>query len=148
MANNSKVSKTPPVGYKNPPKHTQFKPGKSGNDKGRPKGKIPSSQILAKLLGIKMTINTGGTEKTVTRQEALFLGLIRDALKGVPSARKQLFQLLHELEAGEKLSPAEPVIGPDDESLIKSYYENNPSVSQNSVKKAKSTVKIVKASPK
>ena len=27
-----------PVGYKTPPKNTQFQPGQSGNPKGRPKG--------------------------------------------------------------------------------------------------------------
>jgi hypothetical protein len=41
------AKKTPPakgdsgdyqVGYGKPPKHTQFKPGKSGNPQGRPKG--------------------------------------------------------------------------------------------------------------
>jgi hypothetical protein len=29
---------TEKVGYKNPPKNTQFQPGKSGNPAGRPKG--------------------------------------------------------------------------------------------------------------
>jgi hypothetical protein len=29
------------VGYKRPPKHTQFRPGQSGNPKGRPRGAPP-----------------------------------------------------------------------------------------------------------
>ena len=29
---------TYPIGYKKPPRDTQFKPGQSGNFKGRPKG--------------------------------------------------------------------------------------------------------------
>ena len=30
------------VGYRKPPKHSQFKKGKSGNPKGRPKRKPPA----------------------------------------------------------------------------------------------------------
>jgi hypothetical protein len=38
------------VGYKNPPKHTQFKPGQSGNPGGLPKGTPKVSIALMKLL--------------------------------------------------------------------------------------------------
>ena len=120
MPNNSQVPPTSSVGYKNPPKHSQFKPGKSGNPRGRPKGKVPVSQMLAKLLAIKMKVNAGGTEKTVTRQEALFMSLISTGLKGGLSASKLLIQLLLDHEAaentnsrqeGQRSIPLLPIIG-------------------------------------
>lgn len=35
------------IGYKKPPKETQFKPGVSGNPKGRPK-KVKQEELIAK----------------------------------------------------------------------------------------------------
>ena len=39
------------VGYKKPPKRTQFKPGQSGNPRGRPKGTKNLKTDLAEALG-------------------------------------------------------------------------------------------------
>jgi hypothetical protein len=36
------------VGYKRPPKATQFKPGKTGNARGRPKGSRKQTPISSK----------------------------------------------------------------------------------------------------
>ena len=38
------------VGYGKPPKANQFKPGKSGNPKGRPKGARSEATMLVELL--------------------------------------------------------------------------------------------------
>ena len=95
-----------------------------------------------------MKINTGGGDKTVTREEAVFISLIRDAVKGVASARKQLIQLVLDIEAEQKITPADTAVGPDDKSLIESYLQNNSPGTQLPIKPVKSTIKIVKASNK
>ena len=44
------------VGYKNPPKSTQFKKGQSGNPAGRKKKPVPKSLLEAMLLELSDTI--------------------------------------------------------------------------------------------
>ncbi len=39
------------VGYRKPPKHTRFKPGQSGNPRGRPKGTKNLKTDLIEELG-------------------------------------------------------------------------------------------------
>ena len=38
------------VGYGNPPQHTRFKKGQSGNPRGRPKGTLNLATVLARTL--------------------------------------------------------------------------------------------------
>jgi len=45
MSEDKKSNKDKKVGYKKPPKKTQFKKGKSGNPKGRPKKSNPQEKI-------------------------------------------------------------------------------------------------------
>src|SRR4051812_10472457 len=87
------------AGYGKPPKHFRFKPGQSGNPKGRPKGRIPLARLLEKHLDAKMTVTIGGQQKTITRREALVIGFVGDALKGKDKVRKQVLDLLLLLEA-------------------------------------------------
>ena len=49
------------TGYGKPPHHSRFKPGHSGNPRGRPKGKISLSQLLDKHLNAKVTVTSGGS---------------------------------------------------------------------------------------
>jgi len=61
------------IGKGNPPKHTQFKPGQSGNPKGRPK--LPDiKEALAKILE--------GDEDGMTALEEILKALIKKAKKG------------------------------------------------------------------
>ena len=53
------------TGYKKPPKHSQFKKGESGNNKGRPKNKpISIFHYLEKLLRKKITVKDNGSIRT------------------------------------------------------------------------------------
>lgn len=114
-----------PIGYSKPPTHTRFKPGKSGNPKGRPKGKVSLSQLFAKHLDAKVTVTVGGQQKSMTRREALIIGFIGDALKGKDKVRKQLLDLLLLIEAQTASDvPAEASHAEDDaviQSLLQRY---------------------------
>ncbi|WP_082512564.1 DUF5681 domain-containing protein [Afipia sp. Root123D2] len=59
------------VGYKKPPRHTQFKKGQSGNPKGRPKRPIGTS-IKSFLDGSE----TGKNGEVVSRREAMAIALV------------------------------------------------------------------------
>lgn len=74
------------VGYKNPPKHTQFKKGQSGNPKGRrprPRaGEIDINNVLNKSVTVKMN----GKEQNMQPFEAIFRKAFERAMNGhVPS---------------------------------------------------------------
>lgn len=70
------------IGYGKPPRAHQFKPGKSGNPKGRPKGIKNEMTIMRELLEQKVEINVRGRPKRVTLHEALYLRVLEDGLKG------------------------------------------------------------------
>jgi hypothetical protein len=87
------MSKDYKVGKGRPPLHSRFKPGQSGNPKGRPKG-IGSQELIRKLLSRKVTVREGEYQRTATVLEAILLGLITKAAKGDHKAAAFLFGFL------------------------------------------------------
>ena len=55
------------VGYKKPPKDTQFKPGQSGNPLGRPKGTKNLKTDLMEELGQKIVVREGDRPLEVSK---------------------------------------------------------------------------------
>jgi hypothetical protein len=70
------------VGYAKPPKHTRFKPGQSGNLKGRPKGAKSLKTIVRKLLTSKVTVRTASGPQRMSKVEALMHKQIEKAFAG------------------------------------------------------------------
>ena len=90
-----------PVGYCKPPVTGQFKPGQSGNPKGRPKGRKSTETIISEVLSKKITILEGGKKKKISQIEALFRRVINDGLKGDAKATDQSFSLLKIISAAQ-----------------------------------------------
>jgi Family of unknown function (DUF5681) len=76
------------VGFGKPPKRTQFKKGRSGNPKGRPRKKPDLYSELTKVLREEVTVE--GQQEKVTVQQALLLRLRDEALRGELWAPKLL----------------------------------------------------------
>ena len=76
------------VGYGKPPRHTRFKPGQSGNPKGRPKRIKDLEKLFDSELNQTLRINEGGQSRTITKREAIVKGLVHSALKGDHRAQK------------------------------------------------------------
>lgn len=70
------------VGYGRPPKHTQFKPGQSGNAKGRPRKSKELHKLIQAELDTTIPVNEAGREKRITKREALVKQLVNLAIKG------------------------------------------------------------------
>ena len=70
------------VGYGKPPKSGQFKRGKSGNLKGRPKGSLKLATDLAAELNEQITVREDGKARRVSKQRALIKSLMAKALQG------------------------------------------------------------------
>ncbi len=82
------------VGFKKPPKHTQFKPGQSGNAKGRPKGSKNLKTDLLEELAETMRISEGGRERRISKQRALIKAQVTRGIKGDPRAAAKIFELI------------------------------------------------------
>lgn len=84
----SKERKPYTVGYGKTPKHTRFKPGQSGNRKGRPKKKAETVEApdlcgnIISELQTKIFVTENGKRIEITKQEAISKQLVNKALSG------------------------------------------------------------------
>ena len=81
------------VGYGKPPKARQFKRGKSGNPKGRPKGSLNLATDLTAELGEHITVREDGRPRKISKQRALIKSLMAKALQGDVRAMASLLAL-------------------------------------------------------
>jgi len=79
------------VGYKRPPKHSQFAPGKSGNPNGRPIQDRSLKRDLTEELSTVVVISSRGREMRITKQRALIKMLVEAAIGGNHQASMLLF---------------------------------------------------------
>lgn len=82
------------VGYKKPPSHTRFKPGRSGNPKGRPKNARGLKTDLRAELVSKMKIRMNGEDVSGTKQQLMLRTLTTRAASGDVSATRILIDLV------------------------------------------------------
>ena len=76
------------VGYGKPPKAHQFKPGQSGNPKGRPKGPGNIYKTIVKHAAKKVLVVENGVEKKMAKMDVVIAAMFNKASKGdVPAAR-------------------------------------------------------------
>jgi hypothetical protein len=81
------------VGYKKPPRHTQFKPGQSGNPRGRVKGAKGLKALVRQSLTEKILARTASGEKRISRIEGVIHKTIELAMKGNARALEKLLTL-------------------------------------------------------
>jgi hypothetical protein len=70
------------VGYGRPPEHSRFKPGQSGNPRGRPKGSRDFATILKVAMDQKVTALENGRPRKITKAEAMVTTNLNKAVKG------------------------------------------------------------------
>jgi hypothetical protein len=81
------------VGYGKPPKHSQFKPGQSGNRNGRRKH-IDTRTTFERLLQTEVTITTNGKKRKVPFEEALIMNAMSKAMAGDKVMMRLLMQMM------------------------------------------------------
>lgn len=76
------------IGYGKPPPHTRFKPGQSGNPRGRPKKTTDLQKLFERELGKIVRVTENGQAKTRTVREAFVISVVSAAFKGDRDARR------------------------------------------------------------
>ena len=104
------------VGYRKPPEATRFKPGTSGNPKGRPKGTFSLATDLSAELGEQITVREGGRPRRISKQRALVKSLMAKALQGDVRATTAVLALYARVITETPEAEGQPI--EDDELLI------------------------------
>ena len=95
------------VGYCKPPKSSQFKKGRSGNPKGRPKGALNSATVLERTLREPVVVNENGRRKEITKLEAIFKQLVNQSAGGDLAAIRQVLAKMLEAEGRSSQPPVQ-----------------------------------------
>lgn len=82
------------VGYGKPPRQYQFKPGQSGNPRGRKKGSRGLKTELHQVLSEPMTVQMNGHSYTASKQMIVLQSLLARAIKETAAARTVLDLIL------------------------------------------------------
>jgi hypothetical protein len=81
------------VGNCNPPKHSQFQKGKSGNPKGRPKDVKNASTVLTEMFATPVTVSVNGKPKKMPFSEIMGHKLKAAVMGGDLKALKLAFDM-------------------------------------------------------
>ena len=129
----SEVTPDYEVGYRRPPVHRRFKPGQSGNPKGRPKGHRNVRTVVEGALNQRVTIREGDRTRLLTKLEGVVLTMVNKALRGDAKAQTALIQLIRSvgmIEEMPDLTSIEPVTAHDGE-IIADYLRRHPTSTNN-----------------
>lgn len=108
------------VGYRRPPRHSQFKPGQSGNPKGRRKHIRNIANDIDEELREPITIRENGRERKISKQRAFVKSLVAAAIKGDVRAINAVVNYSRTLVGVPQENLDESV---EDLHILKSYVE-------------------------
>jgi hypothetical protein len=123
MARKQKTVKRAAQKGGNPPKHTQFRKGTSGNPRGRPKGSKNLSTYLMEAARDQVTATVGGRTRTISKLQATTMQLATKAAGGDQAAIGRFLDWIDEIETrAAAVRPTRfPLSAPDIEVLRAAY---------------------------
>jgi Family of unknown function (DUF5681) len=86
------------VGYGKPPRGTRFKPGRSGNPRGRPNGSKNLSTLLSQALNEPVIVVENGRRRKVAKRQAIITQLVNRSAKADLKATQIVLAMLQDIE--------------------------------------------------
>jgi hypothetical protein len=86
------------VGYRKPPRHSQFTPGRSGNPKGRRRGSMNFGTHLEQALTERVTITENGQRKRTSKMQVIVKQVVNKAAQGDHRATRLLLEWTERLQ--------------------------------------------------
>ena len=109
------------TGYGKPPRQHQFRPGQSGNPKGRRQGAKNTATLLREILDRKIEVRTGSTLRKISVREAMLTRFTESALKGDTKSAAFLLQRYDTPETPDE--HATNGTAPEEQQIIDAYLE-------------------------
>jgi hypothetical protein len=108
------------IGYGKPPLSTRFKPGESGNAKGRPRNSKNLKTLIRQALTAKISIREGSSNRQVSKIEGVVLRQLDSALKGEDRAAMAVIKMAMQMGILED-PPSEAVdaVTTSDEEILR-----------------------------
>lgn len=97
------------VGYGKPPKHSQFKPGRSGNPRGRPRKTPTFNDDVKTELRSSITVLEAGERRRISKRRAIIKQHVRKALNGDVRSTELLLKI-REPQPSEQQDPLDALI--------------------------------------
>ena len=107
-----------PVGYGNPPKETQFKPGQSGNPRGRARGSKGLRAELKSELNELVEVTIDGRQRKISKRRLIIKSLTAKAAKGDVRAADKIISLLIQAEGFEDQRPQRRTLSDTDQQIL------------------------------
>ena len=107
-------------GYGKPPRYSVWRPGRSGNPAGRPKGVRNFATEVKHVLTAPVKVSDEGAERTVSAQAAALMVLLQKAFNGHPQALKGVMDLGGRFN-NEQTAEAHQALSADDEAILAAY---------------------------
>lgn len=112
------------VGYGKPPTHTRFRPGQSGNPRGRPRGSKNLATIFDKELSATVAVTEGGKRRKLSKRQVIVKRLIQKAIEGDHRATQTLLKHLETATtangAAAELNQSN-VLDPGDDAILATF---------------------------
>jgi hypothetical protein len=107
------------VGYKKPPRHSQFKPGNQANPQGSGKRKRRTeAEIAHEILTQPVSFREGGKSKRASRIELMIKSFGAAALKGDVGAAEALLKIREKFEKHPAIEQPRIPLNPLDAAVL------------------------------
>ena len=111
------------VGFGKPPAHSRFKPGQSGNPKGRTQGAKCVRTIAKEAFDKKISLREGDKQLTMSKREALIISTINRGLQKGGKDADVAFKLMAQSDSEAAAAATVDAALTSDEAAVLAGYE-------------------------